>query len=111
MPYPQTGQKGRDGLLQCPEILLVCFRVRISGVSPDNEEGGRRKADQGMPGVKIPRGHSQVAILRSPFAVGTFSSWQSMRSSIHPAALGQTTRFCLFFWKLLLQFHSCLATE
>ena len=29
-PHPQTGQKGRDGLLQCPKILLTCFRAKIS---------------------------------------------------------------------------------
>ena len=30
MPHPQTGQKGSAGLLQCPKILLTCFRERIS---------------------------------------------------------------------------------
>ena len=30
MPHPQTGQKGCAGLLQCPKILLTCFRARIS---------------------------------------------------------------------------------
>ena len=30
MPRPQNRQKGSAGLLQCPRILLRCFRARIS---------------------------------------------------------------------------------
>ena len=46
MPTPQTGQKGSAGLLQCPRILLTCFRVRISGGHPTEL---RASAVQGDP--------------------------------------------------------------
>ena len=34
IPHPQTRQKGIVGLLQCPIILLACFRARISALLP-----------------------------------------------------------------------------
>ena len=86
MPHPQTGQKGSAGLLQCPRILLTCFRVRISDENHvqlmhcrDVEKSGNKDG--------VEEGSDKVGLLSVPPVATTASASSVVRSASAPSNL------------------------